>query len=59
MKPIKDDRKKLAHGELSFQEYGGRMSIQYLKVCKDNTLSYLQGLIDNVDVFLNNKEYKR
>lgn len=59
MKPIKDGRNKLAHGELSFQEYGGRLSIQYLKVCKDNTLSYLQGLIDNVDVFLSNKEYKR
>lgn len=59
MKTIKECRNKLAHGEYSFQEYGRNLSIQYLQISKDNTLTFLEELINKVDNYLNAKLYKR
>lgn len=59
MSTIKVGRNKLAHGEQSFQEYGRSYSIQYLRVCKDKTLAYLDALIMKVEEFISNHKYKR
>lgn len=59
MQQIKNCRNKLAHGECSFQDYGRNLSIQYLQVCKDNTLTFLDGLIYKVKDYLNNKQYRK
>lgn len=59
MQHIKNCRNKLAHGECSFQEYGRNLSIQYLRVCKNNTIAFLGGLIDKVKEYIINKGYKR
>ena len=59
MKLVKDCRNKLAHGEVSFEDYGRTLTIQYLRVCKNNTLLFLEGLINRVDDYLLNKRYRR
>lgn len=59
MKLIKECRNKLAHGETSFQEYGCNLTLQYLQVSKDSTLTYLDRLINAVDAFLRQKSYRR
>jgi hypothetical protein len=59
MQRIKECRNKLAHGECSFREYGRNLTIQYLRACKDNTLSFLDALINRVDDFISNKTYRR
>ena len=56
---VKNCRNKLAHGEVSFEEYGRNYSIQYLQVSKDHTLTYLNDLISNVDKYLTLKDYRR
>ena len=59
MKLVKDCRNKLAHGDVSFEDYGRTLTIQYLRVCKNNTLLFLEGLINRVDDYLLNKRYRR
>lgn len=59
MMTIKVGRNKLAHGELTFQEFGSTYPVQYLSVCKDNTLAYLNDLIIEVDDFIMNHGYKK
>lgn len=59
MKKIKECRNKLAHGECSFQDYGRELTIQYIGVSKENTFTYLDGLIQIVDEFITKKQYRR
>ena len=59
MLKIRDCRNKLAHGEQSFQECCRDFSIQYMEVSKNNTLEYLEHLIDRVDNYIQWKGYKR
>lgn len=59
LEQIKKCRNKLAHGEVSFEEYGRDHSIQYLQLSKDHTLTYLDDLISNVDHYLTSKGYRR
>ena len=56
---VKNCRNKLAHGEVSFEDYGRNYSIKYLQVSKDHTLTYLNDLISNVDKYLTLKDYRR
>lgn len=56
---IKKCRNKLAHGEVSFEDFGRDYSIQYLQVSKERTLTYLDDLISNVDNYLTSKGYRR
>lgn len=56
---IKNCRNKLAHGEVSFEDFGRDYSIQYLQLSKDHTLNYLDDLISNVDNYLSSKAYRR
>lgn len=59
MQQIKNCRNKLAHGECSFQDYGRNLPLQYLQVCKTNTLTYLESLINKVKDYLGNKRFRR
>ncbi len=59
MKTIKDQRNKLAHGETSFQETGREFTIQYLKSSMDSVFSYFDSLIQLLDDYLRNKDYRR
>ena len=59
MVKIKECRNKLAHGECSFQECGRDLTIQYLRVCKDNTLSFLDEMINKVIDYLDTEQYRR
>lgn len=59
MVKVKVCRNKLAHGEQSFQECCRNFSIQELKASKTNTLEYLEKLIDEVDNYIQTKNYKR
>lgn len=59
MRSIKSCRNKLAHGDCSFEEYGRNLTIQYIEVCKDRTLTYLESLINKVDVYIQVKDYRR
>ena len=59
MVKVRNCRNKLAHGELSFQECCRDFSIQYVEVSKNNTLVYLEQLIDKVDNYIQAKSYRR
>ena len=38
---------------------GRTLTIQFLRVCKNNILLFLEGLINRVDDYLLNKRYRR
>lgn len=54
---IKEKRNKLAHGEFTFSEIGKDYSVSELIRFKDNTKDYLQDVLINIEVYINNKEY--
>lgn len=68
-KPIKDGkgviqiitltRNKLAHGEISFSECGGELTISAAKEHIEVTKKYLKAVIDCFDDYLNNAGYKK
>ena len=59
MVKVKVCRNKLAHGEQSFQECCRIFTIQEIEASKNNTLGYLEQLIDKVDNYVQTKGYKR
>lgn len=59
MVKVRDCRNKLAHGEKSFQECCRDFTIQYIEASKNNTLTYLENLIDKVDIYIQTKSYKK
>jgi hypothetical protein len=54
---IKDKRNDLAHGIYSFTEIGKEYTIQDLEDMKDKTINYISDILDNIESYLNNKEY--
>ena len=59
LQKIKECRNKLAHGECSFQEYGRNLTIQYLGVSMEKTLTYLDALINKISDFIDKEKYKK
>lgn len=59
LKTIKDNRNKLAHGEMSFEEIGRELSVQQIVSLKDKIFEYLEGLIQKVEDYLSTKKYKQ
>lgn len=57
LKTIKDARNSLAHGNYSFEEYGRDLTIQKIKIMIDRVFEYLNSLVDQVEIFLNEKKY--
>jgi len=54
---IKCKRNDLAHGVYSFAEVGKEYPIEELKEMKDTTICYIYEILDNIENYLNNKEY--
>lgn len=58
LKTIKDNRNKLAHGELTFEEAGRSLSVPQLEVMKDRTFAYMEKTVYSIEQYVNNREYK-
>lgn len=56
---IKNKRNDLAHGTSSFTEIGKEYSIEDLEKMKKETINYLKEILDNIDQYLVNQEYKQ
>lgn len=56
---IKGRRNDLAHGVFSFTEVGKEYSLQDLQKMKDETQNYLIEIINNIDNYLINQDYKQ
>ena len=54
---IKDKRNDLAHGIYSFTEVGKEYTMQDLEDMKDKTINYISDILDNIEVYLANKDY--
>ena len=54
---VKTRRNHLAHGHYSFKECGKDYTIQDVKKIKNETIDYLTQILDNVEIYINNKEY--
>jgi hypothetical protein len=54
---VKNKRNDLAHGHYSFKECGKDYTIQDVKKIKNETIDYLTQILDNVEIYINNKEY--
>lgn len=58
LQTVKNGRNKLAHGEVSFEEYGRDLSMQQINVLKVKIFEFLDEMISNVDNFILTKAYK-
>jgi hypothetical protein len=56
---IKDKRNDLAHGTYSFTEVGKEYSIQDLESMKDNTINYIESILNNIEQYLQNDMFKK
>lgn len=54
---IKGKRNDLAHGVYSFSEVGKDYTLEDLEKMKDETISYLHEIVQNIERYLNEKEY--
>jgi len=54
---IKNKRNDLAHGNFSFAEVGKDYTVEELKDMKNTTICYISEILDNIESYLNNKEY--
>ncbi|WP_298065460.1 MAE_28990/MAE_18760 family HEPN-like nuclease [uncultured Acinetobacter sp.] len=57
LKTIKDGRNKLAHGELTFEEYGRTLTIQQLKDLKEKVFIYFDSLLSQVKEYIERENY--
>ena len=55
---IKDKRNKLAHGEFTFAEIGKNYTVQDIIQLKEETKSYLSQVLDKIQVYISNQNYK-
>ncbi|WP_447881411.1 MAE_28990/MAE_18760 family HEPN-like nuclease [Serratia fonticola] len=58
LKNIKTGRNKLAHGEISFEEYGRDIVINVLDSYISDVHVFLSSVISSTEIFLNEKKYK-
>lgn len=56
---VKDKRNDLAHGSISFKECGQDYSIEELNLIKKEIIIFVKGILDNIDAFIRNQDYKR
>lgn len=58
LQTVKDNRNKLAHGVMSFEECGRQLSMQQLNEQKNNCINYLNSLIAAIELYIDNKKFK-
>ena len=49
----------MAHGDQSFEEYGRNLTIQDIVDMKDKVFSFLDRLIEKVEIYLTKQLYKK
>lgn len=54
---IKDKRNILAHGEYTFSDVGKDYTYNELVKLKDETVHYIEDVLDKVELYINNKGY--
>jgi hypothetical protein len=54
---IKDKRNDLAHGRISFKECGQDRSLLEMEEIKNQSLRYIEQILNNIDDFVKNKKY--
>lgn len=54
---IKDYRNDLAHGNKTFSEVGRSYDLNQLEEYKDETVAYVEKIIENIDYYLRNRGY--
>lgn len=59
LKAIKDGRNMLAHGEVSFEEFGRTKVLRVIKEYFDDVKSFLNIIISIVTVYINEQKYKK
>lgn len=59
LKTIKENRNKLAHGELTFEEVGRGLSVEHLKPMKEKTFEYLEKMVDEIERFIEERRYEK
>lgn len=59
LKTIKDNRNQLAHGELTFEEVGRRLSVPQLENMSGKTFEYMGKVVDVMSNFVAEQKYKR
>lgn len=59
LKRIREGRNNLAHGDQSFEEYGRNLTIQDIVAMKDKVFSFLDRLIEKVEIYLTKQLYKK
>ena len=57
LRSIKDYRNDLAHGNLTFSEVGRSYDLNQLREYKDETIAYVQKIIENIADYLRNGGY--
>lgn len=57
LQTVKDKRNDLAHGVFSFQAIGKDYTEQDLIKMKKQVLAYLEQILDNIEKYINNKEF--
>jgi hypothetical protein len=55
---VKEKRNHLAHGNVTFAECGKQFSVQDMIRHKEVVVNYLQAVIENIEKYILNKEYK-
>jgi len=55
---VKTKRNDLAHGNISFQECGRDYTFQDLEAIKKETISYLRRIMKNIELFIDQEEFK-
>lgn len=57
LQTIKEYRNDLAHGNTSFSEIGRSYSLNQLREYKEETIAYIEKIIENIEYYLNNRKY--
>lgn len=57
LEKIKDHRNDLAHGNWSFSEIGRNVTIEELEKMHENLFYYLKSILENIQLYLDNKLY--
>ena len=56
---IKNKRNHLAHGEYTFADIGKDYTVRELVDFKDEVCIYLVDVLNNIEIYINNKEFKK
>lgn len=59
LQTIKDKRNQLAHGEFTFSDIGKNYTSNDLIEYKSEVDSFIEGVLNNVEVYINTKGYKK